>query len=82
MCIEKEKHVTLVCFLLPLKRKREKISDTCNLFTRFGDPWPSCFIPSHLHDAQDQRLSNCEMHPPVVAILLSNMGSIGAGCVS
>ena len=28
-------------------RKREKMSDTCSLFPPFGDPWPSCLLPSH-----------------------------------
>jgi len=23
------------------------MSDTCNLFPPFGDPWPSCLLPSH-----------------------------------
>ena len=22
------------------------MSDTCSLFPRFGDPWPSCLLPS------------------------------------
>ena len=26
--------------------KRKK-SDTCSLFSRFGDPWPSCLLPSN-----------------------------------
>ena len=25
----------------------KKMSDTCNLFSPFGDPWPSCLLPSH-----------------------------------
>ena len=25
------------------------MSDTCRLFPPFGDPWPSCLLPSHLH---------------------------------
>ena len=37
--------ILLVCFLLPLKR--DKMSDTCRLFPPFGDPWPSCLLPSH-----------------------------------
>ena len=37
-----EKKITLVCFLLPLKRER-KMFDTLP----FGDPWPSCLLPSH-----------------------------------
>ena len=24
------------------------MSDTCRLFPPFGDPWPSCLLPSHL----------------------------------
>ena len=29
-------------------RLREiKMSDTCRLFPPFGDPWPSCLLPSH-----------------------------------
>ena len=24
-----------------------KMSDTCSLFPPFGDPWPSCLLPSH-----------------------------------
>ena len=43
---EGEKNITLVCFLLLLKREI-KISDTCSLFPLFGDPWPSCLFPSH-----------------------------------
>ena len=23
------------------------MSDTCSLFPPFGDPWPSCLLPSH-----------------------------------
>ena len=23
------------------------MSDTCSLFPLFGDPWPSCLLPSH-----------------------------------
>ena len=46
VCIDKEKNLTLVvCFLLPLKEK-EEMSGTCSLFPRFGDPWPSCLLPS------------------------------------
>ena len=25
------------------------MSDTCRLFPLFGDPWPSCLLPSHNH---------------------------------
>ena len=25
------------------------MSDTCRLFPPFGDPWPSCLLPSHYH---------------------------------
>ena len=28
-------------------REREKMSDTCSLFPLFGNPWPSCLLPSH-----------------------------------
>ena len=49
ICIEKEK-ISLVCFLLPLEIK---MSDTCRLFPLFGDPWPSCLLPS-------QYYSNCQ----------------------
>ena len=38
--------ITLVCFLLLLKREIKKKSDTCCLFSPFGDPWPSCLLPS------------------------------------
>ena len=38
------KKISLVCFLLPIKR--DKMSDTCRLFLPFGDPWPSCLLPS------------------------------------
>ena len=24
------------------------MSDTCRLFPLFGDPWPSCLLPSHV----------------------------------
>ena len=48
ICIEKGKNITLVCFLLPLKREI-KMSDTCSLFPPFGDPWPSCLLPSQRH---------------------------------
>ena len=27
---------------------KRKMSDTCSLFPPFGDPWPSCLLPSHL----------------------------------
>ena len=39
------KKITLVCFLLLLKRERKKC-DTCSLFPLFGDPSPSCLLPS------------------------------------
>ena len=45
MCIEKEK-ISVVCFLLRLREI--KMSDTCRLFPLFGDPWPSCLLPSHV----------------------------------
>ena len=38
-------NVTLVCFFLPLKRERK--NDPCSLSPPFGDPWPSCLLPSH-----------------------------------
>ena len=41
------KNITLVCFFLPLKREILKMSDTCSLFSPFGDPWPSWLLPSH-----------------------------------
>ena len=25
------------------------MSDTCRLFPPFGDPWPSCMLPSHYY---------------------------------
>ena len=25
------------------------MSDTCRLFPPFGDPWPSCLLPSQVH---------------------------------
>jgi hypothetical protein len=28
------------------------MSDTCRLFPPFGDPWPSCLLPSHFHRLQ------------------------------
>ena len=43
--VYRERKISLVCFLLPLKR--DKMSDTCRLFPPFGDPWPSCLLPSH-----------------------------------
>ena len=39
------KNLTLVCFLLPLKRENKKMSDTYSLFPLFGDPW-TCLLPS------------------------------------
>ena len=27
------------------------MSDTCRLFSPFGDPWPSCLLPSHNLDS-------------------------------
>ena len=37
----------VACFLLPLKREREKkMSNTCSLFPPFADPWLSCLLPS------------------------------------
>ena len=33
------------------------MSDTCRLFPPFGDPWPSCLLPSHLV-ATSLRLAN------------------------
>ena len=29
-----------------------KISDTCRLFPPFGDPWPSCLLPSQYYDIE------------------------------
>ena len=45
--IREAKNLALVvCFLLPLKRKREKMSDICSLFPPFGDPsLPACYPP-------------------------------------
>ena len=39
------KNLTLVCFLLPFNREI-KMPDSCSLFPLFGDPWPSCLLPS------------------------------------
>ena len=30
-----------------LERLKKKKPDTCSLFPPFGDPWPSCLLPSH-----------------------------------
>ena len=30
------------------------MSDTCRLFPPFGDPWPSCLLPSHLENPMDR----------------------------
>ena len=30
----------------PLLERYKKLSDTCSLFPPFGDPWPSCLLPS------------------------------------
>ena len=35
----------LVCCL----RERKKMSDTCSLFPRFGDSWPSCLLTSQYY---------------------------------
>ena len=43
------KNISLVCFLLLLKREIKKMSDICSLFPSFGDPWLSCLLPSHYH---------------------------------
>ena len=42
----------VVCFLLPLYlsiKREKKMSNTCNLFPLFGDPWPSRLLPSQFH---------------------------------
>ena len=56
---EGEKILTLViCFLQPLKR--QKMFDTSSLFPPFGDPSPSCLLPSQLDgiaDSVDMSLS-------------------------
>ena len=31
------------------------MSDTCRLFPLFGDPWPSCLLPSHHHFMENRR---------------------------
>ena len=48
-----KKKISLVCFLLPLKR--DKMSDTCRLFPLFGDPWPSCLLPSQLEGKRNRK---------------------------
>ena len=45
--ILREKRLTLeVYFLLLLKGEIKQMHDTCSLFPPFGDPWPSCLLPS------------------------------------
>ena len=45
MCAEKGK-ISLVCFLLLLKRDKN-VWHWQSLSPPFGDPWPSCLLPSH-----------------------------------
>ena len=32
-----------------------KMSGTCSLFPPFGDPWPSCLLPSHFQNASQAK---------------------------
>ena len=41
----REEKISLVCFLLPLKR--DKNVWHLQPLSSFGDPWPSCLLPSH-----------------------------------
>ena len=34
-------------FVSSCRLREKKMSDTCRLFPPFGDPWPSCLLPSH-----------------------------------
>ena len=34
-------------FVSSCRLREIKMSDTCRLFPLFGDPWPSCLLPSH-----------------------------------
>ena len=36
--------ISLVCFLVLLKREIKKMSDICSLFPSLGDPWLSCLL--------------------------------------
>ena len=50
ICIEKrKKYKYIYCWFVSSCHLREiKMSGTCSLFPPFGDPWPSCLLPSHM----------------------------------
>ena len=57
---EGEKFLTLVVGFSSHLREREKMFDTSSLFPQFGDPSPSCLLPSQLDgitDSMDVSLS-------------------------
>ena len=36
-------------FVSSCRLREIKMSGTCSLFPPFGDPWPSCLLPSQIH---------------------------------
>ena len=41
----------------PASLREIKMSDTCSLFPPFGDPWPSCLLPSQQYVFLKNKLS-------------------------
>ena len=46
LCREGKKYRS---FVSSCRLRERKMSDTRSLFPPFGDPWPSCLLPSHSH---------------------------------
>ena len=46
----KKKRFVSSCLLREIK-----VSGTCSLFPPFGDPWPSCLLPSHFQNASQAK---------------------------
>ena len=55
ICIEKEKYRQ---FVSSCRWREKKMSGTCSLLPPFGDPWPSCLLPSHWFSIFLMELSN------------------------
>ena len=53
----REEKISLVFFSSCCLRER-KMSGICSLFPPFGDPWPSCLLPSHYHFPEPYTLSS------------------------
>ena len=43
------------------------MSDTCSLFPLFGDPWPSCLLPSQPLGQEDPLEKEMAAHSSVLA---------------